>query len=66
MRLELSESEQRDLARALDILVDETMNELVHTDDRSYRAWVRERVTTLQAIRGRLGSAPEAPPVYGR
>jgi hypothetical protein len=54
MILELSEREARDLKTALAIRLVGMREELVHTDDRSYRADLKAATERLEALAARL------------
>lgn len=64
MTLELSSEELRELKRALDLYLGEMHDELVHTDDRNYRATLRETYERLERINRRLQAATQAGEVY--
>jgi hypothetical protein len=57
IQLELDEADRVELATALGIHLGSLRNELVHTDDRSYRQDVRGRIERLERILGRLAPA---------
>jgi tRNA uridine 5-carbamoylmethylation protein Kti12 len=54
MHIELSEAEARMLKNALDLRHREMQNELVHTDDRAYRAGVRKDLECLEQLSRKL------------
>lgn len=52
--LELSSAEAKDLRVALSIRLAGMRQELVHTDSREYRVYVRETLERLEGVLGRL------------
>ena len=54
MRLELTTDEARELRNALALHLRGLQDELVHTDDRAYRAGLREGMSRLERIAARL------------
>jgi hypothetical protein len=54
MTLELTEREGRDLRTALAIRLVGMREELVHTDDREYRAGLKATIEQLEVIQARL------------
>ena len=54
MTLDLSKAELTTLAQAVDTKLAIAMNELVHTDSRDYRAYVKDLVTRLEALQHKL------------
>jgi hypothetical protein len=54
MMFELTEREGRDLRTALAIRLVGMQEELVHTDDREYRADLKATIERLEEIQGRL------------
>ncbi len=63
MQLDLDGVESSDLKNALDLYLRSLREELVHTDDRSYRRSIREKLERLENIAERLarGSATVSP-----
>ncbi len=64
MHLDLSEREALDLKTALSLRLVEMRTELVHTDDREYRAGLRAEIDRLEVVLQRLerimvGAAPK-------
>jgi hypothetical protein len=57
LTLTLTPSEALDLANALEIRLHEMMDELVHTDDRAYKADVRTRYESLERVHLQLASS---------
>lgn len=64
MTLELSSDELRELKKALDLYLGEMHDELIHTDDRKYRAGLRETYERLDRISRRLQAAEQGGEVY--
>lgn len=60
MRLDLDDLETSDLENALELCLRSLREELVHTDDRSYRRSVRERLERLEKIAERLARGSDA------
>jgi hypothetical protein len=54
MLLDLSDTERRGLAIALDAHLASLRNELVPTDDRAYRQMLRERLDMLERVAQRV------------
>lgn len=63
--LELTDSETRLLGEAVELRLREMRNELVHTDDRAYRAALKERLERLETIGRALGVKPPEVPHLG-
>lgn len=64
MTLELSSDELRELKRALDLYLGEMHDELIHTDDREYRAALRATYERLERIDRRIHAAMQGGEVY--
>jgi hypothetical protein len=62
VHLELSDREARDLKAALSIRLVGTREELVHTDDREYRAYLRATLERLEQVLSRLEQVMAPPP----
>jgi hypothetical protein len=56
MTLELSNTESEALRVALGIRLQQLQDELVHTDDRTYRRGVREAIEQLESVLARFAS----------
>ncbi len=54
MMLDLSKAELATLAQAVDTKLAIAMNELVHTDAREYREYLRDLVTRLETLQRKL------------
>lgn len=61
MALHLDDLERSDLKNALDLYLRSLRDELVHTDDRSYRRSVREKLGRLEKVAARLGGGAQEP-----
>jgi hypothetical protein len=57
MNLDLDREELATLKLAVDTKLAIAMNELVHTDAREYRQYVRDLVTSLERIQKKLQAA---------
>ena len=55
--LTLTADEAIDLANALDLRLNEMMGELVHTDNREYKAELRSRYETVERVKLQLASS---------
>lgn len=62
LHLELSEREADDTRTALSTRLMGMRDELVHTDDRAYRADLRATIERLEVVLGRLEAIVAAPP----
>jgi len=56
MTLDFSKAELTMLMHAVNTKIVLIMNELVHTDDRSYREYLRQTLTTLEQCQKKLGA----------
>lgn len=67
VHLELTEEEARELQTALSIRLVGMRDELVHTDDRAYRAGERAEIDLLEGVLRRLeqAMAGATPPARG-
>ena len=57
MMLDFSKAELAMLAQTVDTKLAIAMNELVHTDSREYREYVKDLVTKLEALQRKLEAA---------
>lgn len=64
MHLELSSRERIELTAVLDARLTELQREIFHTDNRSFRAALKERLDTLEALRRRLDTGAVEEQVY--
>ena len=62
MELILDEEDTRELASALRLHLAELYTELVHTDDRAFRASLRGTIERLERIVARVAPAPAPAP----
>jgi hypothetical protein len=60
MRLELTDRERAVLNEVLESSLTELRTEVAHTDNRDYRAGLKERETVLVHILSRLMSSPQS------
>ena len=60
MELKLTNGEARELRSALDRRLQELMNEIAHTEDREFRAALRDTYERLERLQRRLLSATAA------
>jgi hypothetical protein len=54
MTLDLTQPEFIALKQLLDNKIPALLHELAHTDDRSYREYLRETITTVEQIKAKL------------
>ncbi len=60
MTLDLTKEELVTLKQAVDTKLAIAMNELVHTDAREYRGYIKESLTVLEHLQGKLKDIPRS------
>ena len=57
MTVDLTQAEHAVLTQVLENKLTALLNELAHTDDRSYREYVRETLKTVELIQAKLAAS---------